>query len=34
LMRMAGKWLMPTIHGAIREAPRLEFRIVEFNVLG
>jgi REP element-mobilizing transposase RayT len=27
-------WLMPTIHGAIRDSQRTGFRIVEFNVLG
>jgi REP element-mobilizing transposase RayT len=27
-------WLMPTIHGAIRDSQRAGYRIVEFNVLG
>jgi REP element-mobilizing transposase RayT len=28
------QWLMPTIHGAIADSQRPDFRIVEFNVLG
>jgi hypothetical protein len=28
------QWLMPTIHGAIGDSQRADFRIVEFNVLG
>jgi REP element-mobilizing transposase RayT len=27
-------WLMPTIHGAIRDTVRTDFRVVEFNVMG
>ena len=28
------EWLLPTIHGAIRDSQRTDFRVVEFNDLG